>query len=505
MKDTSNEFNEIAIEQNNYDDFPEYHHVYAIMSTPIIATDDVVITGVQVSDNSESSSTVLFGQSGYVVDISKNGLIQSQSDAQKVADFVGKKLVGTRFRPMSLSVRSDPSIEAGDVAYVTTRKGSYQILVSNVSYGIGQFTRISCDAESPARNSATRYTESTKTYVKARETTEAKLTAYDLMVQQLNNLVSHSFGVYKTAQEQPDGSVIYYMHDKPTLAESMKIWKQTADAFAVSTDGGVTYTAGFDVEGNAVVNVLSAIGINADWIRTGKLLSNDGATLIDMAYGVANTDNLAFADNIQSGYPLIMPFRIDGSVSKIQSVLLNYTQQNFRTSSTTASSGGGSSITSENGGGTTTTASEFTGNFFTNHATQDVSAGNTELVTSSAIGTTLHNHVINGHSHVITSYSHNHNVTAVHTHNIYLPSHTHSVSLPSHTHALNFGIQESSITDNTIQIYVDGTLRATVTDLQGVVDLTAWVTTTGWHKIEIRSAVLKRVSTQIFIKSYVHM
>jgi hypothetical protein len=57
------------------------------------------------------------------------------------------------------------------------------------------------------------------------------------------------------------------MHNKPTLAESQTIWKMTADAFAVSTDGGLTWNAGFDSSGNAVLNVLSAIGVNAEWIK----------------------------------------------------------------------------------------------------------------------------------------------------------------------------------------------------------------------------------------------
>ena len=46
----------------------------------------------------------------------------------------------------------------------------------------------------------------------------------------------------------------------------------TADAFAVSTDGGQTWNAGIDSQGNAVVSVLNAIGINADWINAGSML-----------------------------------------------------------------------------------------------------------------------------------------------------------------------------------------------------------------------------------------
>ena len=87
----------------------------------------------------------------------------------------------------------------------------------------------------------------------------------------LTSLITQSFGVFKTEEVLGDGSTVFYLHNKPTLAESKTIWKMTADAFAVSTDGGKTWNAGMDSSGNAVVNVLSAIGINFDWASGGTL------------------------------------------------------------------------------------------------------------------------------------------------------------------------------------------------------------------------------------------
>lgn len=43
------------------------------------------------------------------------------------------------------------------------------------------------------------------------------------------------------------------------------------DGFAVSSDGGKTWGAGFDKNGNAVLNVLAAHGVVADWIKTGVI------------------------------------------------------------------------------------------------------------------------------------------------------------------------------------------------------------------------------------------
>lgn len=251
----------------------QYHHLYDIMTTPTICTDDVVITGLKVSvvDSEGVETSSLFGSSGYALEIANNPLI-SREQVTIIANSVGVKIVGMKFRPLSISVIGDPSIEAGDCAYVTDRKqNTYQTYITNVSYKIGSNESISCGAETPSALNSSRFTEATKAIVASRKVAKSEITKYDSAVQQLNDLLAHSFGVYKTEQVQEDGSVIYYMHDKPTLASSMTIWKQTADAFAVSTDGGKTYKAGFDSNGNAVLNVLNAIGINADWINVGTL------------------------------------------------------------------------------------------------------------------------------------------------------------------------------------------------------------------------------------------
>ena len=96
---------------------------------------------------------------------------------------------------------------------------------------------------------------------------------YKIAERQLASLMSQSFGVFNTEEVLEDGSVISYMHDAPTLEKSLNIWKLTENAFAVSNDGGRTWSAGLDTSGNAVFNVLSVIGIDATWIRADNLTS----------------------------------------------------------------------------------------------------------------------------------------------------------------------------------------------------------------------------------------
>jgi hypothetical protein len=83
----------VNFDGGTFTDFNRYHHLYDFGSTPTVAVDDVVITGIQVSDNAETPNTVLFGQTGYIISISGNPLIQSQTDAQAVVDDVGAKIV----------------------------------------------------------------------------------------------------------------------------------------------------------------------------------------------------------------------------------------------------------------------------------------------------------------------------------------------------------------------------------------------------------------------------
>ena len=74
---------------------------------------------------------------------------------------------------------------------------------------------------------------------------------------------------------QEDGSVITYRHDKPALADSKIIYKTGVDGFFLSVDGGQTWKAGFDSNGDAVLNILYAIGIQSEWINTRGFTAKD--------------------------------------------------------------------------------------------------------------------------------------------------------------------------------------------------------------------------------------
>lgn len=251
-----------------------YHNIYTQKDLNV-ATDDVVITGVKVIVTSKEDKTkdvnALAGKEGYVVSISDNPFI-SADKAQTVANYIFKKIGGMRFRPLDATLLSNPLIESGDVALVTDRKqNTYSCFISNRTFTVGSGTKISCDAENASRNSADKFSNETKAIVQARKVAQAQLSVYDKQMQLLTQLMSQSLGLFKTEQVQEDGSIIYIMHNKADLNSSNIQWKMTANGMAVSSDYGKTWNAGIDKDGNAIFNIMSAIGINFDWAHGGTL------------------------------------------------------------------------------------------------------------------------------------------------------------------------------------------------------------------------------------------
>ncbi|NSK09380.1 hypothetical protein G7B22_13055 [Blautia sp. MSK.20.9] len=243
--------------------------------------DDVVITGVQVTEYLESTSTdeeassYLYGEEGYVLKISENKLIP-QGTGEVVANIIGEKCVGMSFRPFETECLTDIVLEAGDAVLITDRKGNkYKSYLTNVVLQPGTFEQISCNAESAARNSSKTYSLVTQAAVDARKSVWRERTTREQALQEFKDRLDNSTGVYTTVQTQQDGSQIFYLHDKPTLVESKAVWKMTAEAWGVSTDGGQTWNGGMTVDGDTIVRILNAVGVNADWINAGAITVTD--------------------------------------------------------------------------------------------------------------------------------------------------------------------------------------------------------------------------------------
>ncbi len=246
---------------------------------PTLYSDDIVITGIKVTngqsnDDANTDYSGMYGEEGYVLEL-ENELIDTDQ-LQTVANIIGEQIVGARFRNLEGDLVYNPLVEFGDMVYTYDRLGNkYLTPLTDVSGNVGGLTTVKTQADDPIRGSSDFYGNSTKAIVAARQMVQKETSAREEAIRRLAETLSSSSGLYMTQEPQQDGSIIYYMHNKPTIAESNIIWKLTAEAFAVSIDGGKTYPYGFAVTGELITRLLYAEGINADYINAGTLIVRD--------------------------------------------------------------------------------------------------------------------------------------------------------------------------------------------------------------------------------------
>lgn len=246
---------------------------------PTLSSDDIVITGIKVTngqsnDDANTDYSGMYGEEGYVLEL-ENELIDTDQ-LQTVANIIGEQIAGARFRNLEGDLVYNPLVEFGDMVYTYDRLGNkYLTPLTDVSGNVGGLTTVKTQADDPIRGSSDFYGNSTKTIVAARQMVQKEKSAREEAIQRLAETLKSSSGLYMTQEPQQDGSIIYYMHNKATIAESNIIWKLTAEAFAVSIDGGKTYPYGFAVTGELIIRLLYAEGINADYINAGTLIVRD--------------------------------------------------------------------------------------------------------------------------------------------------------------------------------------------------------------------------------------
>lgn len=257
----------------------DVQRLMAYANPPALSSDDIVITGIKVTngqsnDDTDTDYSGMYGEEGYVLEL-ENELIDTDQ-LQTVANIIGEQIVGARFRNLEGDLVYNPLVEFGDMVYTYDRLGSkYVTPLTDVSGNVGGLTTVKTQADDPIRGSSDFYGNSTKAIVAARQMVQKEKSAREEAIQRLAETLNSSSGLYMTQEPQQDGSIIYYMHNKPTIKESNIIWKLTAEAFAVSIDGGKTYPYGFAVTGELITRLLYAEGINADYINAGTLIVRD--------------------------------------------------------------------------------------------------------------------------------------------------------------------------------------------------------------------------------------
>ena len=261
----------------NRDDLVEdagYSILMDYQSDPDISTDPVVITGIATTKKVENESTILIrGTDDYALEIT-NPLIEGHED--DAINLIGDVLIGVKLRGFSGEFFPDPTIEFMDLACVVDRKDKvYPTFITSLEFNYLGSSSFSCGIKDPERQKSTYYSEATKVYEKAKKEIKQNKTDFEAAVENLNKTLENASGMYSTESPQPDGSMITYIHDKPTVEESKNVIKVTSEAIGISNDGGKTYPYGLFLTGDLITRILYAIGINADYINSGSLTVKD--------------------------------------------------------------------------------------------------------------------------------------------------------------------------------------------------------------------------------------
>lgn len=285
----------------------EYFDVIASNSSVTVNSEDVIITGIQVTAYQENQSeekaadTSLYGKTGYVIAIADNKLIE-KGTASTVAAMIGERVTGMRFRPFSASTLNNPTYEAGDICIIKDRKGvSYKSFLTSSTFQVGKYHTVQCGAKSAAKNSSKQYSVFSQAQVENRKNFQREKTEREKAVEEFNKALDSASGMFPTEVKQEDGSTILYVHDKKTLEDSKNVFKITSDAVGFSTDGGKTYPFGFTINGDFLTRILYAIGINADYINTGAITVKDSDGNIIFQADIANKRVIISGDYVQIG------------------------------------------------------------------------------------------------------------------------------------------------------------------------------------------------------------
>ncbi len=250
---------------------------------------------------------------------------------------------------------------------------------------------------------------------------------------------------------------------------------ETAEAFQIEVDGKLdTTTHQFTKEGYI-------------------LKDSNGGTLIT-PNGIANEQNIGRVDNVQSGFPMRLPFHIGQEVSQINQAVLKWDISAFRTYSKGAATYSGVKTTPDGGARTSGDGGSYSKSYGVNGWVEGLAVG-TSVVEPNALGVP-HYHTISA-----AKLEHTHNISIPnHTH--VTPDHNHTVDI-SHDHTPEFGILTKAVPDTWLNIWVDGANVYSVDAMRGEVDLSLWITTNGWHTLELRCWDMYRLDANLFLKTYI--
>jgi len=306
---------------------------------------------------------------------------------------------------------------------------------------------------------------------------------YDERTKLLNAIATKAKDLADTAQALADTSV-----QVNTLYNKVKI----------TSAGGIQVFDAAEVERVQIGNyAVDKYGIEI------KNAAGD-ATVLDQD-GIIQSWGDSYADNVDATHKLKIKFYIPTETLSVKKVLLNFSLEAFRAYETGAASGGSSSPTSEENGdhvhlimtynstiNDIVSVVKAAGGSVNVHAANESTRWFTTGDASGGAGAEVGMESSSGSTNIYSK--------------IASGKHTHDVTISAHTHDITYGIYESTSATG-VKVYVDGTLRldnggAGYTTDQDNLDLSTWITTAGWHYIELSSTQLGRINCVYFMQVF---
>lgn len=256
-----------------------FNHLF----TRTIGTDEISITGVKIKIN---ENEYLIGMEGYVLTL-ENPLI-TEDNVSAILNIIWNRLDGFVLRTFNVTTLPDIAPEVGDRVVINYKGNRVYSFLTNITFTPSLLTA-SLGAVTPTRALSQRYSKTVQAAVEiARQKVDQQIGIYDLTAQRMNQLAINAMGGYTDYDDLTTGGRVYYLSNAPitkdaqtglcVFPDSAVVYKTTGDGFFVSVSGGVDpvtheriWTQGYTPSTGLLVELLTALKINAEQIFTGKL------------------------------------------------------------------------------------------------------------------------------------------------------------------------------------------------------------------------------------------
>lgn len=285
-----------------------------------INENDITISGVVITyDDVE----YIAGSTDYAILLQSNPLITH--DVQEVAENIYSAIKGTTYRPYECSSMPLPYLYPLDcISLIDEDENKIKTLVTHVNFTLNNALSLKGVGETSQNNGYATVNPLTmqESAIIERLRGEINKTLNDRIqaIIGFNELISNSMGLYSTTVVKENGSRQTFMHDAPTLEQSMTIYTLTEGGFAYTNSGwnggNPSYEYGFDKFGNAIFNKVCAYGIEVSDPNTkysAKITPEAfetyfGAMLTSSFNGeLSRVRKMQILESLQTGKSLLVP------------------------------------------------------------------------------------------------------------------------------------------------------------------------------------------------------